>query len=463
MPQRVLVVDDEKLPRWSLSETLRDHLEVEVEEADSAEAMLEKTAEKTYDLVMLDVGLPGISGVQGLGKLRERGDKTPVIMVTANNDDDTVMACLNLGAFDYVCKPVELAAIEAVVKRALTRKETNQKNVEKPASTSEELANFIGHSAPLEKVREQARRVIERGANTILIRGESGTGKDVLARAMHRASSHADQPFMDINCTALPAHLLESELFGHEKGAFTDAKNQKRGLFEVAASGTVLLDEIGDMEPVLQAKLLRVLEERRFKRVGGVHDIDFKACVIGTTNVDLERAIEEGRFRKDLYYRLNVVPIVIPPLRARPDDIPLLIEHFLRLLSKELQTTMTSISFGAMCLLCRYQWPGNVRELKNLLERIMVLESGDTILVDHLPPQIRSTESCEESTDNTERESAETKIPIPMDSLDLETMEKEMIRQALDRTDGNLTRAGELLGLHRDTLRYRARKYELID
>jgi DNA-binding NtrC family response regulator len=460
---RLLLVDDDRLTRWALREKLHEQLGVQPDEADSVEAMLERIEQQRYDLILMDIGLPGLSGVEGLARLRQRNYPAKVIMATANNDEETAIACLSQGAFDYVCKPFDAAAIMAVVNRALERQVAPAATavVEELPALEEWLSRCIGECPAIQAVKQQVRRICRSQATTVLIQGESGTGKDVLAKAIHYGSRRGEHPFMDINCTALPATLLESELFGYEKGAFTDAKARKPGLLELAGAGTVLLDEIGDLELFLQAKLLRVIEERRFKRVGGVEDVRLLAGIVATTNVDLQQAVAAGRFRKDLFYRLNVIPLQVPPLRQRQGDIPLLVNHFLRYLSHELNCAPRSISWGALSLLCRYPWPGNVRELRNQLERILVLEATETILVDHLPPEIRQIQSAAPLPE--EGGSRDGALVLSGDNLSLEEMEKEMIRQALARASGNLTRAGELLGLHRDTLRYRAKKYGLLE
>jgi two-component system response regulator AtoC len=282
----------------------------------------------------------------------------------------------------------------------------------------------------------------------------------VLARAIHEGGASAKCPYMILNCAALPAPLIESELFGHEKGAFTDARVQKRGLFETADGGTLVLDEIGELDFSLQAKLLRGIEERCIKRVGGIEDIPIHARIIAITNIDLEQAVTEGRFRRDLFYRLNVIPLRVPPLRERPEDIPPLVEHFVNVFNKDLGTQVNTVSRGAMSLLSAYPWPGNVRELRNVLERIMVLEAEDTILVDHLPSAVHMAPSVAESATASE---AEPVVTLPPEGLAIADVEKELIRQALTRCDGNISHAAKLVGLQRDTLRYRARKFGVLD
>ena len=451
----VLVADDEHLARWAARTRLSEHECLDIQEASTAEDALARIDSESFDLVLLDIGFPGMNGVEALKRILAGHPRLKVIMLTAEDSDATTLECLRVGAFDYLCKPIDLDAIEAVVLRALGPLEAD---AEGEKGEPECLQRFVGVSSAAKSVREQIRRVTASRVSTVLVQGESGTGKEVVARTIH-AGSRAQGAFITVNGTAVPSGLLESELFGHESGAFTDAKHQKKGLFELADGGTLLLDEIGDLDLPLQAKLLRVIEERTFKRVGGTTDIPVDLRIVATTNVDLAKAVDEGCFRMDLFYRLNVIPIVVPPLRERREDIPPLVEHFVQLLNHDLATAVKSVSTGAMSLLSRYSWPGNARQLKNTLERIMVVETGDTILVDHLPSAIRAAVgSAQERPDAI----ADPGAKLPEEGLRLQNVERELIREALQRTEGNITRAGELVGLNRDTLRYRARKYGLI-
>ena len=455
----ILIVDDDYLARWSTRERLSEHKNFTIDEAESAEEAVAKVESGTYDLILLDIGLPGMSGAEALEKLLRPSLR--VIMLTAEDSEGVTLDCLDQGAFDYLCKPIDLDAIEAAVLRAVG----STKGDDSPAAGDDPsyLKRFVGISDACQEIRQLVKRIAASRASTILVQGESGTGKEVIAKAIHEGSS-VSGTFMTVNCTAVPSGLLESELFGHEKGAFTSAEAQKRGLFELARGGTLLLDEIGDLDPSLQVKLLRVIEERTFRRVGGTVDIAVGLRIIATTNVDLSAAVDSGGFRVDLFHRLNVIPVTVPPLRERRDDIPVLVEHFVRLLNHELAASVESISAGAMGLLCRYAWPGNARQLKNVLERIMVVETTtSTILVDHLPPEVRFADPVgREAAAVGDR--AQAPIPqLPEEGISLESVERELIRQALERTGGNITRAGALVGLHRDTLRYRARKYGLTD
>jgi DNA-binding NtrC family response regulator len=456
----ILVADDDRLSRWAAKERLSEHANLIIDEAESAEEALAKVAAGHHDLVLLDIGFAGMSGMEALSRLLELKPSLKVIMLTAQDSEAVTLECLKRGAFDYLCKPSNLNAIEAAVLRAVAPLLSSDRDAAS-GEVVDYLQRFVGVSNASRRIREQIRRITASRASTVLIQGESGTGKEVIAAAIH-AGSDAPGPFITVNCAAVPSGLLESELFGHETGAFTDAKGQKKGLFELAHRGSILLDEIGDMDLTLQAKLLRVIEQRSFRRVGGTADISIEVRIIAATNADLAKAVAAGRLRKDLFYRLNVIPVVVPPLRERREDIPPLVAHFVAQLNRELEAAVKSVSAGAMSLLCRYSWPGNARQLKNVLERIMVVETSDTILVDHLPPEIRDTEPDGDRATPAAEAQPPAAIQLPAEGLSLESVERELIRQALLRADGNITRASALVGLHRDTLRYRARKFGLI-
>ncbi|MEJ2367104.1 MAG: sigma 54-interacting transcriptional regulator, partial [Acidobacteriota bacterium] len=314
------------------------------------------------------------------------------------------------------------------------------------------LSNLVGKNPKMKEVFSLIHKIAGSSATTILIQGESGTGKDLVANAIHYASERAKKPFMTLTCSALPEPILDSELFGHEKGAFAEAEQGKKGIFELADGGTVFLDEIGTMSMNLQVKLLRVLEEKNFKRIGGVTDISADVRIVAATNDNLEHAVNEGRFRKDLYYRLKVIPLFLPPLRERPDDIPLLVKHFIEHYNREFKKDTHGVSRAAMQELMEYPWPGNVRELKNLIERIMILENKEVIDVPDLPAEIRGQEAMVPT---------ENAFTLPPGGVVLEDVERTLIEQALQRSGGNQTRAAKLLGLTRDTLRYRLKKFDL--
>jgi transcriptional regulator with PAS, ATPase and Fis domain len=314
------------------------------------------------------------------------------------------------------------------------------------------LDNLVGPSGLMSGTRDLLAKIAGSDAATVLVTGENGTGKELAARAIHFGSARAAQPFFDINCTALPENLFESELFGHERGSFTDAKTLKKGLFELADGGTLLLDEIGDLKAPLQSKLLRVLETRKFRRVGGTQDISIDVRVIALTNRDLNRAVAEGQFRQDLYYRLKVIEVLMPPLRQRPEDIGPLAKHFVAHFAKEFKKPAKELSVEALALLTRYDWPGNVRELRNVIERLVILEADPVIHPGHLAAEIRLGG----------KKSSEFRLELPPDGVALEDVERELVVQAMRRTDNNQTRAAELLGIERDALRRRLQKYRLM-
>ncbi|MBI5509871.1 MAG: sigma-54-dependent Fis family transcriptional regulator [Deltaproteobacteria bacterium] len=450
-PGQIVVVDDEKLIRWSIKERLeqRGH---EVAALPSGEDCVAWLAEHDADLILLDVRLPGIDGMAVLRKVRAMNRDLPVILLTAHGTVPMAVEAMRLGAVDFLLKPFDLDLLELAVSRTLEaarlRREVSGLMVER--TNDRRFAAIVGKSPEVARLREVVEKIARSDASTVLIRGESGSGKEVVARAIHLRSRRAEKPFMAVNCTAIPEALVESELFGHERGAFTDAKAQKKGLFELAAGGTVLLDEIGDMPLSAQAKLLRLLEDKTFKRVGGTMDLRAEVRAIASTHRDLERLVADGRFRQDLYFRLNVISIDVAPLRDRLDDVPLLAAHFIAQFNAELGSRIEGIAPEALTAMHRYSWPGNVRELKNLVERAFILVSGPVIELEHLPPDLLGRRA----TPITEG--------APAPALDLPSAEKRFIEEALAKTHGNQTRAAELLGVTRDTLRYRMKKHDLL-
>jgi two-component system, NtrC family, response regulator AtoC len=450
--RRVLVVDDEDLIRWSISERLRSDGHEVVEAGTAAEA-LEK-AQIGVDLVLLDYKLPDEDGVSVLRKIRELDPDTLVIMLTADKGVETIVVAMKAGAFDYVTKPFDLEDVAVRVSHALetTRLRRELRALKSTLAAPFGLESIIGESAAMQRLKTLVRRVASSPSSTVLLTGETGTGKDLIAKVIHYVSDRAARPFINITASAMPEHLLESEMFGHERGAFTDARQQKRGLLEQADEGTVFLDEIGEMLPILQAKLLRFLEEKAFRRVGGNVDIKVDVRVIAATNRDLEAQVKSGKFREDLYYRLNVLRIEVPPLRERMEDLPLLAQHFVGAFAREFKRPVKSLSPAAEAALRAYSWPGNVRELRNLIERAVLLSESEALL----PSDFDSLH-----TSRREGSPVSSGFALPSDGVNLDDVEKMLVTQALERTHGNQTRAAALLGLHRDQIRYRMEKFGL--
>jgi DNA-binding NtrC family response regulator len=364
---------------------------------------------------------------------------------------------IKLGAYDFLEKPFNMDKLKILVGKALEtaslRQEVSQFRMNLKSRYG--FDSIIGASAEMKRVFDLISKIAQSDATTIFLTGESGTGKDLTAKVVHYQSGRVEKPFMEINCTALPENLVESELFGHEKGAFTDAKAMKKGLFEMADGGTVFLDEIGDMMPGTQAKLLKVIENKSFKRIGGTKDIEVDVRIIAATNKNMAEEVKKGTFREDLYYRLKVIPVELPPLRDREEDIVRLAEYFIDTFNKEFKKNLKGLSKETKKCFTDYAWPGNVRELKNVIERAMILESEDHILPEHLPLEMTSQEVMAQNVKGID-------IRIPPGGIDIEEVEKELIRQALDTMRGNQTKAARLLNLSRDTLRYRMQKFGFL-
>jgi DNA-binding NtrC family response regulator len=451
--RRVLVVDDEPLIRWSLSERLRGDGHEVIEAGTAAEAI--EQASLGVDLVLLDYKLPDEDGVWVLRKIREIDPDTLVIMVTAHKDVATVVSAMRAGAFDYAPKPFDLDDVALRVSRALetTRLRRELQTLRDSLARPFGPESIIGESEPVQRIKALVKRMATSPASTVLITGESGTGKDLVAKVLHYSSARANRPFLNITCSAMPDTLLESELFGHERGAFTDARQQKRGLFEQADEGTVFLDEVGEMAPHLQSKLLRVLEERTFRRLGGTGDIRVDVRVVAATNKDPEEMVRAGTFREDLFYRLNVLRLELPPLRARGHDIALLAQHFVNVFSREFKRPVRGLSPGAEQAVLSHRWPGNVRELRNLVERAVLLAEGPQLEVSDFDSLRSAAGSVSAGTHGG--------FILPPEGVDLEEVERSLVIQALERSGGNQTRAATLLKLHRDQIRYRVEKYGL--
>ena len=459
--RRVLVVDDELALRKSLKQRLEEE-GATVETADSVASARKALAESDWDLVILDHRLPDGTGLALLEEQKRAGASAAFLMMTAYSSTQDAVRAIKIGASDYLLKPFDLEELVLVAETAL---ENVALRVEVDRLRARERTgpeSIVGTSAAMGELRALVQRVAQSGARTILITGPSGTGKDVVARAIHFASPESDRPFLNITCTALPEALLESELFGHEKGAFTDAKQQKRGLIEEADGGTVFLDEIGDMPLSLQAKLLRFLESKSFRRVGGLREIKVDVRVIAATHRDLAAAIEKGAFRGDLYYRLNVIPIEIPPLAERPEDVVPLLDHFVQHYARELKKEMQGFDAAARAVLERHSWPGNVRELRNCVERAVLLAAGPVLTVSDLPPDVRRLAAPAPAAGaGAATGPGAAGIVLPERGVVLDELLKSLLDQALVRCNGNKSRAAELLGIHRDQVRYWVKKYEL--
>lgn len=449
---KVLIVDDDRFVRMALCEALKSW-QYETVEADTVVSARRVFADEEPAIVLLDIDLPDGSGLDVLKEIKEKSPDTIAVMITGNVDVGNTVAALRGGAHDFIGKPVRIEELRVTLRNAaetreLRREVVRTRTANKRGFTFEEI---IGESPAMNKAIDLARRVAASDVASILLNGETGTGKDLFARAIHYASERSNAPYLAINCAALPANLIESELFGYEKGAFTDAKQKKEGLFEQAHGGTIFLDEIGEMELALQAKLLRVLEEGTFRRVGGLKDINLNARIIAASNRNLKQESEAGNFRLDLYFRLSVIQVDIPPLRERGGDVLLLAKYYIdRANLKRRGKALVGLSPEVERIFTRYRWSGNVRELRNVIERASILEDGDTVTSTHLPADMLGTATAGGS---------ETALfTLPADGIPLESVEFELVKQAFERTNGNLTRAAKLLDISRDQLRYKLRK-----
>ena len=444
----LLIVDDERSLRFTIGEWARDTGFQALEAAGAGEAM-RLVRESPVDAVLLDLKLGDDDGMHVLREMRREDPALPVVMLTGHGTIEHAVRATRLGAWDFILKPPDLDRLGVVLRRAL-----EHANLQREVQRLRPAQQMLGESPGLKKALQQLERAARSNASTVLLLGESGTGKELMARHLHGRSVRASGPFMPVNCASIPENLLESELYGHEKGAFTDAKRFKKGLFELADQGTLFLDEIGEMTVNLQAKLLRVLETRSFRRVGGNADISVDVRVVAATHQDLKKRVAEGKFREDLYYRLNVVPITMPPLRERAEDIPLLVTHYIGVFAGDFGRPPARVHPDAMRLLAAYHWPGNVRELRNAVERIMLLESEDEVLPHHLPQEILARGPA----------SASPRTPFPAGVIrPLAEIEQMAIQHALEVCEGNKTRAAERLGIARQTLRTKLKEYRLED
>ena len=454
---RILVVDDDELQRWAV----RKHLAgwgYEVIEAADGQAGLEMFSSHLPDLVLLDLQLPGQSGMDVLKQMRAIDPNTVVIMVTAHGGVKDAVAGFKLGLFDFLSKPLDFDALGVTLRYGLEARHLRSEVARlRDGQLGAADDGIIGTSEAVADAVKMVRKLAVSGASTVLLTGESGTGKDFYAKVMHFSSPRAGGPFIPVNCAAIPDTLMESELFGHEKGAFTDARFLKKGVFELADGGTLYLDEIGELKPALQAKMLRVLESLTFRRVGGTREISVDVRVVAATNRDLDKAVEEGEFRRDLLYRLRVIEMDLKPLRERREDIPDLARHFLTECSVKFHKPMTGVTKAAMDAMCRYDWPGNVRELRNAIERAVILEESTELTVEYLPDRLAAPASA--PADAALSAGSTEGFMLPPGGVSLERVEESLVRQAIAAANGNQTRAAQLLDISRDALRYKLKKF----
>jgi DNA-binding NtrC family response regulator len=468
--EKIMIVDDERLVRWSLRQKCEEW-GYQVVEADCGEVALKLAQRESPDLVLLDVRMPDLTGIEVLDELKKSDEARAVIMITADPQLDDVKAALKLGAYDFVGKPIEFEALRVAIKNALeaTNLRSQVQALRGEVKRSVGYDSVVSVSPKMTELMNFVKKVADCEATTILIQGESGTGKDLIAKAIHYESSRHEKPFVAINCSAIPETLMEAELFGHEKGAFTDAKQMKKGLFEAADGGTLFLDEIGELTPLLQAKLLRVLEDQVIRRVGGIRDMQVDVRVIAASNRDLEKAVREGQFRQDLYYRLAIIAIFIPPLRDRKEDILPLVSFFIERYNRRFRKSVRGITDETRNLILSHNWPGNVRELKNSIERGMILEDEPFLRPVYLPFSVGESggRTLFERTSPVDGGRALPngrslpRLYIPEGGTSLEEMEHTMVELAMSQANGNQTNAAKLLDISRDALRYKLKKFGL--
>ncbi len=473
--EKILIVDDERLVRWSLRQKCEEW-GYQIVEAPSGEPGLRLAQSESPDLILLDVRMPDINGIQVLEQVKKNPDAPAVIMITADPQLDDVKTALKLGAYDFVGKPLDFEELHVTIQNALeaSRLRTEVQSLRGEVRRSTGYHDVVAVAPKTIELMSFVQKVAASEATTILIQGESGTGKDLIAKNIHYDSSRQNGPFVAINCSAIPETLMEAELFGHEKGAFTDAKAMKKGLFETAHGGTLFLDEIGELSPLLQAKLLRVLEDQVIRRVGGVRDLQVDVRVVAASNRDLEKAVREGHFRQDLYYRLAIIAIFIPPLRERPEDILPLVDFFVTWYNRKFKKSIRGISPETRRLLLAHNWPGNVRELKNSIERAMILEEESILRPVYLPFAVGESgrsgltafEHSSASADGGGKQLSNGRVLprlyIPEEGTSLEEVERAMVELAMRQARGNQTHAARLLDISRDALRYKLKKFELV-
>ena len=483
--EKILIIDDEYLIRWSLSQPLIKS-GYTGDTAESGKEAISKIASFKPQMVLLDIRLPDINGLELLEQFKQDDQNLIVIMITAYADVDSAVEAFKFGAEDYIGKPFNLESVKHVIEQAFEKKKLKEQveNFNQVLSQQIDENRLIGNSPEMIEVFKIIKRCAETNDKTVLILGESGTGKELVAKAVHLHSQRAKAPFSEINCAAIPDNLLENELFGHEKGAYTDAGRRQKGIFELADGGSVFLDEIGDMPLPMQGKILKAIENKRYRRLGGDRDIDISVRIIAATNRNLKEMVDNDLFRADLYYRLNVMTINIPPLRERKTDIPHLGQYFIELFNKEYNRNIKCISPAALELMLAYSWPGNVRELRNAIERALILEDSNMLSAGNLnlaagpknnsnpaPATVSSSRtdnngSYSSTNDDpifktTPENRGELHITLPSDGISLEELEKRIIQLALEKHAGNQTKAARYLKLSRDTLRYRMKKFSL--
>ncbi|ULA69428.1 MAG: Regulatory protein AtoC [Nitrospira sp.] len=453
--EKILVVDDEQGLRDVLSIMLK-RAGYAVTVASDGEEAIAQIQKEIFDLVITDLKMPKVGGLEVLKAVKTASPDTVVLMITAFASADSAVEAMKHGAYDYLTKPFQVDEVQLIIRNAIERRRLSTENMllKRELASQSSFSQIVGQSEAMQKVYDVIRKVADSKSN-VLIGGESGTGKELVARAIHFNSARASMPFVTVNCSAVPETLLESELFGHMKGSFTGAISNKAGLFEVANGGTIFLDEIGDTTPAIQVKLLRVIQEREFRRVGGTQDVKVDVRIVAATNRDLEKAVAEGAFREDLYYRLDVIPIKLPPLRMRTGDIPLLSQHFLEKFAQESGKPVPTMSQEAMRVLLAHEWRGNVRELENVVERVVAFTMGSSVTDADIRGWLHKPVNNQQAVPSE----------LPEDGLDLEglinTIEKDLLLKALERSQWVKKRAARLLRLNTRSFRYRLEKYEI--
>lgn len=448
---KVLLIEDDIQLRASLKLYFEDY---DIITANTGKEGLDKLGAGDFNLVILDLNLPDMNGLEVLDYIQKSSSSTPTIILTGYHSVESAVQAMKLGAEDYLKKPIEPLELKICIERVMERfsMEKEITYLQTRLRDKDSTEHFIGKSPAVRKVLDLVEKVSTNDQTTVLLTGESGTGKTLVARLIHENSPRKDKPFVNVACSAISDNLLESELMGHKKGAFTDAVSEKTGLLEMADTGTLFLDEIGDMNLSLQAKILKVIEEKTFRKVGGITDIKVDTRMIAATNRNLEEMVSLGKFREDLYYRLNVIPIVIPPLRERKDDIPMLLDFFIKKFNAELGRKIKGTKPPVMQILRDYNWPGNLRELRNVVERAVLLSDGEFLKIENLPDSLLRPDKAHIPT-------LRENFALPGEGLDLPRLEKNLIEQALKRTGGNISKASRLLSIPRDKLRYRVKKF----